>query len=355
MSHPRRSWQVGLLVLLLGLGLLSSGCQSVELREGMFNDQTPPDSDVPRELDKMSLPTYQVEPPDILLVDAVKVVPKSPYKIEPMDMLQIVVTGTLLDQPIANVYPVDPGGTVNLGPAYGAVNVVGMTLADAGAAIKKHLTQLLTAPEVSVVLAQSAGKQQIAGEHLVGPDGTINLGTYGNVYVSGMTLEMTKAAIERHLSKFLESPEVSVDVFSYNSKVYYIIAAGGGLGDQVTRVPVTGNETVLDAIAQVDGLTRISSKRIWIARPAPGGVGCDQLLPVNWTEITRGASTATNYQVLPGDRIFIEEDRLVALDTIINKITAPFERVLGFTLLGTQTVQTINRFPRGLSNNQLGF
>ncbi len=50
--------------------------------------------------------------------------------------------------------------------------------------------------------------------------------------------------------QYLENPEVSVSVFSYNSKVYYVITQGAGMGDGVFRFPVTGNETVLDAVSQ---------------------------------------------------------------------------------------------------------
>ena len=51
----------------------------------------------------------------------------------------------------------------------------------------------------------------------------------------------------------------------------------------------------------------MSSKNIWVARPTPGDVNCDQILPVSWTEITKGAATATNYQVMPGDRIVVQQ------------------------------------------------
>ncbi len=150
--------------------------------------------------------------------------------------------------------------------------------------------------------------RQISGERLVGPDGLINLGTYGSVRVAGLTVSEAKAAIGTQLSKYLEDPRVSVDVFSYNSKVYYIITEGAGSGDSLVRVPITGNETVLDALAQVNGLTGLRRKKIWIARPTPGDVQQDRILPVNWTEIVRGAATTTNYQVLPGDRIMIADD-----------------------------------------------
>jgi hypothetical protein len=84
-------------------------------------------------------------------------------------------------------------------------------------------------------------------------------------------------------------------------------------------------------------------------------MSCDLILPVNWGEITAGAATATNYQVLPGDRIFIAENKLVAIDGVLQQMIAPFERIFGVTLLGTQTIQTINRFPLGISGLGSGF
>ena len=308
-----------------------------------------PDARPPAELTKMSLPTYRIEPPDILLIDAIRIAPKSPYFIESLDILQIVVAGALPEEPIAGSYQVEPSGIVNLGPSYGPLKVEGLSIEEARDAIARHLRAILQAPQVSISLLQASGQQQIAGEHLVGPDGTINLGIYGSVYVAGHTIEQARMAVENHLSQFFGEPRVSVDVFAYNSKVYYIVTEGAGFGDQVVRVPITGNETVLDAISQIGGISQLSSSRIWISRPAPHGTGCDQILPVDWSGITRGANTCTNYQLLPGDRIFLAEDRLRALDGLLSKVLNPIERVLGFTLLGTQTVQTINRLPNGFN------
>jgi len=319
----------------------------------MLDAQCPPEPGrMPaKELAKVTLPAYVIEPPDILLIDALRVVPKPPFKIQSFDSLQVIVEGTLLEQPINGLYVVEPGGMLDLGPSYGKVMVGNMSLEEAQDAVFKHLKRVLKEPQVSLTLAQAAGQQQIAGEHLVGPDGTINLGTYGSVFVTGLTLEEAKVAIEKHLAQFLDAPLVSLDVFAYNSKVYYVVTEGAGFGDNIARFPVTGNETVLDAISQINGLSRLSSKDIWIARPAPSGVGCDQVLPVDIEAIMKGGSTATNYQLLPGDRVFIAQDQWIAFDSIIGKVTAPFERIFGFTLLGTSLVQQINRFPFGFNPN----
>jgi polysaccharide export outer membrane protein len=304
----------------------------------------------PRELQKITLPEYIIEAPDILLVDAVKVIPRPPYRIEPLDVLQIAVEGTPADQPILGFFTVDTDGKVQLGAAYGAVRVAGMTIEEAAVAVERHLRGAIGTPKVTVNLAQTIGQQQIVGQHIVAPDGKINLGMYGRLRVTGLTVKEARAAIEQHLTKWLLDPKVSVDLLAYNSKTYYVVMEGAGTGDRIERFPVTGNDTVLDAIAQVGGLNQLSSRNVWVARPAPGHVGCDQILPVNWREITRGGSAKSNYQVLPGDRIFIAEDRMTAIASTVDRLSAPFERMFGLILLGTQTVQTMQRFPEGFQN-----
>ena len=106
---------------------------------------------------------------------------------------------------------------------------------------------------------------------------------------------------------------------------------------------------MLDGIAQIGGLGQFSSTKLWVARPSPHGTGYDQILPVNWNDITQGGSTTTNYQLLPGDRLYVAEDKLQLLNNVVVKVVSPFERVFGYTLLGIQTVQIANRLPNGLN------
>lgn len=336
--------------LLLAACAASTGCTAfMEPRNpAPVTPNEPAVSPVPRELEKVTLPRYVIEPPDILLIEGVKLVPKSPHRIETFDVLLIRVVGAFPEQPIDDTYAVDADGTVNLGPTYGRIRVVGFTIEEAEDEIRDQLAKVLTDVEVSVSLIQSIGAQPITGQHLVAMDGRVNLGTYGSVYVAGMTLEDATAAIEAKLSERLEDPEVFVDVLAYNSKVFYVITQGAGLGDDVVRMPVTGNETVIDAVANIGGISQVSSTKMWIARPAPNGVGCEQILPVDWNDVAQGASTATNYQLMPGDRLFIAQDRLTAFNTVVTKVLNPFERVFGFVSLATSAANRIVRF--GLPN-----
>jgi protein involved in polysaccharide export with SLBB domain len=151
-------------------------------------------------------------------------------------------------------------------------------------------------------------------QQLVAPDGHVYINEIGNVYVAGMTVEEARLAITKKI--YEACPEASraafavvVDVSAANSKKYYVITEAADSGNNVTESPITGNETVLTAIARIGGISQVSSMNIWIARPATNGNGGEQILPVNWNEISRGGNTATNYQLLPGDRLYIESAR----------------------------------------------
>jgi polysaccharide biosynthesis/export protein len=158
--------------------------------------------------------------------------------------------------------------------------------------------------------------QPISGQFQVRPDGTIGLGLWGAVSVSGLTLEQAATAVRVQLAKFAstEMPaanlKVVVDVLAYNSKKYYVITDGDGDGERVFAFPVTGNETVLDALAQVNGLPDFAGgRKVWVARRAAHAGQPWQILPVDWKGITRHGVTATNYQLLPADRLYVKASR----------------------------------------------
>ncbi len=232
-------------------------------------------------------------------------------------------------------------------------------------------------PDILLIQASAAVTppiQRIEGPHLVRPDGTISLGVYGSVYVAGLTLEEIRDVVAARIKAFRDQVrassakikdeqgteikledlpieriklEVTVDVLAYNSKVYYVITDGGGYGEQVYSFVATGNETVLDALAKINGLPAVASKkRIWLARATSHG-GAPQVLPVDWRMITQLGLTNTNYQVFPGDRIYVNSDPKIRTDSFLAKTLAPVERVPGVTLLGSSTVNSIRN--RGTS------
>jgi polysaccharide export outer membrane protein len=341
----QRSLLCGVCGLCVCVLVLFSSCVS---RTAFFDPKsagTPIFRDVPKETAKSSLPFYFLEPPDIINVEAIHLAPKAPYELRVFDVVMIDVAGTPDEEPISGFFAIEPGGHVQLGSGYGSVRIAGMSIEDAQTAITQYLDGTgnsigggrLVEPIVSVRLQRMGDMQQIMGNHTIGPDGFITLGSYGRVYVSGLTIDECRDAIEFHLSKHLDHPQVAVDMFSYNSKGYYVIFQSSGTGERVLKFPYTGNENVLDAISNTDGLLANSSKRIWVARPV-GNSNKPVILPVDWVDITAYGKPDTNYQLLPGDRVFVVEDRFLALDGTLAKVFAPFERIMGFSLLNASTI-----------------
>ncbi len=80
--------------------------------------------------------------------------------------------------------------------------------------------------------------QQIRGEHLVRPDGTVSLGMFGSVKVDGMTTAQVKNVIEHHLATYFVEPRVSVQVTTYNSRKANGATASSGAATQMTLTDV---------------------------------------------------------------------------------------------------------------------
>ncbi len=274
--------------LLAGLIALAGGCYHTAAEVVA----PPPDGAVPTELNKVVLPRYVIEAPDLLYVQ-------------------------VLQTPYSDKLPVKTPDTPATDPAIEA---------------RTYFSNPLTPVPID-------------GQHLVQMDGTIDLGIYGSVQVAGLTVDQARERIREFLlqltNRKADTLQVRVAVLAYNSKQYYVITDGAGNGEQVAAFPITGSETVLDAVARIGGLPPVASKReIWVSRRSPHG-GPDQILPVCWEDITKRGVTATNYQVLPGDRIYVDSQKIIKTDNWLAKFLQPIERVFGVILLGSETVHSV--------------
>ncbi len=291
------------LLLITMVSLAGMGCANT-LTHGSHGSKdpaihVPAPGSVPVELNKITLPPYVIEPPDLLSIEVV----------------------TILE---------DETGE----------------------------------KKVKEYKAYSLPVQPVSGNFSVRPDGKVFLGIWGAVPVAGLTMEQASDMIRDYIAAQedptkpgtgglrKETIRVLVDVVQYNSKRYYVCTDGGGAGEQVYAFPVTGSETVFDAIANIGGLPTVSSKRnIWVARRTPQ-TGCpEQILPVDWVGITQHGVAATNYQLMPGDRVYVKAQKLVTLDTTLARVLSPIERVLGVTLLGANTYNQVQGRGFGFNGN----
>jgi protein involved in polysaccharide export with SLBB domain len=177
------------------------------------------------------------------------------------------------------------------------------------APVPRELAKILHAPYVvepgDTLLVQPADPDapvRLPPDQTVLPDGTIDLGKYGRPPVAGLTIPEIEAAVQAAVKAKEKDPVlVNVRLVGRASKVYYVLGEVNAPG----AFPINGRETVLDAVVAAGNLTRrASQENIIISRPtAPEG--CRIVFPVCWREIVQLGDTTTNYQVMPGDRIYV--------------------------------------------------
>jgi polysaccharide export outer membrane protein len=154
-------------------------------------------------------------------------------------------------------------------------------------------------------------KIRLPADQTILADGTIDLSKYGRLYVAGKSVPEIEAFVQAIVKKAEKDEDVGfIDVRLVNrtSKVYYVI------GEVTTpgKFPLVGNETVLDGIMTAGGMTDRSSWRdVILVRPIGDGTG--MVLKVDIGAVIRLGTAATNYQLAPGDRIYVGSRHLLDL------------------------------------------
>ena len=145
---------------------------------------------------------------------------------------------------------------------------------------------------------------RLPADQTVMPDGTIDLGEYGRVVVAGLTVEQIEILVHsavQQVEKNQKVKPINVRLNVAESAVYYVLGEVNAPG----AYPLIGRETVLDAILTAGGLSdRASEEKVILSRPTPPP-SCRIVLPVCYNRIVQLGDTTTNYQIRPGDRVFV--------------------------------------------------
>ncbi|HWA98376.1 MAG TPA: SLBB domain-containing protein [Pirellulales bacterium] len=139
-------------------------------------------------------------------------------------------------------------------------------------------------------------------EQTVLADGTIDLGPYGRPIVAGKAVEQIEVEVQGLINANEKQPiTINVRLVNPQSAVYYVLGEVNAPGS----FPLIGRETVLDAIVAAGGLNdRASPCNIILARPTYPD-GCRLVLTVCYRHIVQLGDTSTNFQIMPGDRVYV--------------------------------------------------
>ncbi len=168
---------------------------------------------------------------------------------------------------------------------------------------------------------------RISSDQTVQQDGTIELGAYGRLQVAGMSAEeiqgrvqqvvttqeiaklQSRVSLAAHRSNGLGVPiedsepvdyGVTVRLVNQDSTLFYVMGEVNAPGSY----PLIGHETVLDAVIAAGGLSdRANDHKIILTRPQLGEEAL--IIPICYQQILQLGDVSTNYQLMPGDRIYV--------------------------------------------------
>jgi len=116
------------------------------------------------------------------------------------------------------------------------------------------------------VLAISVYDQpELTGKYALEADGTFTFPLVGRVTAGGLTLQAIEELLKKELSNgFLRNPQVSVMVDQYRSQRVFIVGEVRSPG----TYPLTGDMSLIEALARAGSTTEHASGEVLIVRPA---------------------------------------------------------------------------------------
>lgn len=101
----------------------------------------------------------------------------------------------------------------------------------------------------------------------IDPAGNVDLPLVGKVGASGLTVEEFREALSKKLTKYIESPQISINVLEYHSQPVSILGAVTNPGIQQLQGP----KRLLDVISTAGGLKPEAGAELTITRPKKMG------------------------------------------------------------------------------------
>ncbi|MBI3566031.1 MAG: polysaccharide biosynthesis/export family protein [Elusimicrobia bacterium] len=147
------------------------------------------------------------------------------------------------------------------------------------------------------------GEKDLDREVRVSQKGTITYPLVGEVKVGGLTTADAERALAAGLKDYLRSPQVSIFIKEYGNKKVFVF--GQVMKPGAVELPTETSLTVLEAISQAQGFTRIAAPdRTRVVRMVDGK---SQSFTIEVSAITKRGEKDKDLTLEPNDIVFVPE------------------------------------------------
>lgn len=152
----------------------------------------------------------------------------------------------------------------------------------------------------------------------VDPSGSIDLPLIGRLTAAGLTVDQLRTTLNKKLSKYVESPQIAINVLEYHSQPISVLGAVNSPGIQQLQSP----KRLLDVISVAGGLKPEAGAKLTITRqmhwgslPLPNArtdsSGQFSIAEVSLDALTKSNNPENNIYVYPNDTVSIPKADVV--------------------------------------------
>jgi polysaccharide biosynthesis/export protein len=152
--------------------------------------------------------------------------------------------------------------------------VLALSVVLAGAASAQPNEYIVGSQDVLTVTVYD--QADLTGKYPVDADGTLTFPLIGRIKVGGLSLHGVEAELKKELANgYLKNPQVTVAVEQFKSQRIFVMGEVRAPG----TYPLSGEMTVIEALARAGSTTNDAAEEVLIVRPAAGSAGTGPVLP----------------------------------------------------------------------------
>jgi len=180
-----------------------------------------------------------------------------------------------------------------------------------------------TLGEKDVISILVARHPEVSGEFVINNEGKIQYAFVGDVKLAGMKKVEVKERLTKLLSEYIITPEVTVQITGFNSKIVYVLGEVSKPG----KILLFGDTiTVREALIQA-GLPLESAKASKSRLITPSENGKAKKKAVDVHKLLYDGDLRENHVMKPGDTLYIPPTAMAKAMRVIQPITRPINTV----------------------------
>jgi polysaccharide export outer membrane protein len=166
---------------------------------------------------------------------------------------------------------------------------------------------------------------EVSGQFNINNEGNIQFEFVGDLHVTGMTKEEVTTMLAEKLTEFIISPEVTVQIVGYNSKVVYVIGEVGSPG----KIYMRGDTITIREALLMAGLPLLTAKVEKTKLFTPSAEGIPEQKNVDLKKLLYKGDLRENIVMKPGDTLFVPPTAMTKVMRTIQPVASPITTATG--------------------------